>query len=93
MLIFVTVGSKCVFEALQENECPANRDISECSADMAHGGLCEADGPLPDGNTNYNINNCGRYDLFKCNKHISGIYLFTESCFLYNLLNDIKMTI
>ena len=33
---------------------------------MKHGELCEADQILPDGNANYEINNCGGYDVFKC---------------------------
>ena len=40
-----------------------------CSHSMNHNDLCEADGPLPDGNTNFDINNCpGNYDVFKCVK-------------------------
>ena len=59
----------------------------ECSADMAHGDLCEADGPLPDGNPNWVIDNCpcGSQttvpDVFKCNRHTPGIYFFTASYF------------
>ena len=38
-----------------------------CNQVMNHGDLCEADGPLPDGNSNFNVNNCpGNYDIFKC---------------------------
>jgi len=72
----------CVFEALQPNECPnsnkAKCGLPECSADMAHGDICQADGPLPDGNSNFDIRNCpceyGKsvahpYDVFKCNRH------------------------
>lgn len=71
----------CVFEALQENKCPSNVDLSECSADMAHGDLCEADRPLPDGNIIYNINNCRGFDLFKCNRHISGKFFSLHAIF------------
>jgi len=46
--------------------CPSNPDLPECTDQTACGGLCEADRPLPDGNTNYNINNCaGGYDVFQ----------------------------
>jgi len=66
----------CSFEALSSNECPSNLgpliDI-ECTSDMAHGELCEADDTLPDGQTNYDIDNCGGigsggYDVFRCNR-------------------------
>ena len=41
---------------------------------MANGDLCEADEPLPDGTTNYDVNNCpGNFDVFKCKKQTSGI--------------------
>jgi len=69
----------CVFEALQPNECPNVKKydcgLPECFADMAHGDLCQADGQLPDGNSNWGINNCPcdmdkrAYDVFKCNRH------------------------
>merc|ERR1712157_265082 len=46
--------------------CPSDPDLPECTDQTACGGLCEADRPLPDGNTNYNINNCaGGYDVFQ----------------------------
>jgi hypothetical protein len=45
-----------------ENE----NDMAECSLNMSNGELCEADQTLPDGNANYNVNNCGNYDIFKC---------------------------
>ena len=40
-----------------------------CNHGMNQGDLCEADGPLPDGNSNFDIDNCpGKYDIFKCVK-------------------------
>ena len=43
-------------------------DVS-CSHGLNHNDLCEADGPLPDGNQNFDINNCpGKYDVFRCLK-------------------------
>jgi len=83
----------CVFEALQPNECPnvlkSGCGLPECSADMAHGDLCETGGPLPDGNSNWDIRNCycdlnksdtNIYDVFKCNRHTpdKGSYCATE---------------
>ena len=36
---------------------------------MSDGELCEADNPLPDGNQDYNVDNCGvDWDIFKCVK-------------------------
>ena len=40
---------------------------------MANGDLCEADKALPDGTTNYDVNNCGTFDVFKCKIPTSGI--------------------
>merc|ERR1719191_1080893 len=51
------------FEAV--TTCPANADLPECTDQTACGGLCEADQTLPDGNTNFDINNCGGYDVFQ----------------------------
>ena len=40
-----------------------------CNQFMNYGDICEADGPLPDGNSNFDIDNCpGKYDIFKCIK-------------------------
>ena len=51
----------CNFEAISSSECPKNvmnvTGFSECSLGMDHNELCEAKTTLPDGNTNYNINN------------------------------------
>jgi len=57
------------FEAIDSNECPANPNLQECTADMACNALCEADRPLPDGQSNFDINNCGGYDVWRkiCN--------------------------
>merc|ERR1711953_420780 len=46
--------------------CPADPDLPECTDQTACGDLCEADQPLPDGNTNFDIDNCDRgYDVFQ----------------------------
>ena len=53
---------------MSQNECPSNPNLPECTQSMGNGELCEADGQLPDGNQNYDVNNCGLYDVFKCVK-------------------------
>jgi len=52
------------YTPVAQADCPANRDLPECTAQTACGAMCEADQPLPDGNMNYDINNCGGYDVF-----------------------------
>ena len=74
------VETPCRFEPIANKECPADPDLKECTSHMMNGEFCEADQRLPDGNTNYNINNCGNYDVFKC---IIGTY--TISCIITNL--------
>ena len=63
------------FIALSYLECPCSWDntsgcdLPECSNNLDTNGLCEADSELPDGNSNYNINNCiSSYDVFKCSR-------------------------
>ena len=58
--------SGCSFEAIPKHECPSDADLEECSSNMAVDTLCEADKALPDGKSNYNINNCDDYDVFRC---------------------------
>ena len=62
------IEPRCAFEPVLDTECPTNPNVNECRSNMNHGELCEADKTLPDGNSNYNINNCGNYDVFKCVK-------------------------
>ena len=71
--MYIFSGAACNFEAISSNECPSNPDLSECSFGMDDNELCEADSTLPDGNSNYNIDNCGTYDVFKCAKGIIDI--------------------
>jgi len=40
-------------------------NIGGCHAHMKIGEKCEADKTLPDGNTNFNIDNCFAYDIFE----------------------------
>ena len=45
------------------------RSLISCNHGMNHNDLCEAEGPLPDGNGLFEIDNCpGKYDVFKCLK-------------------------
>ena len=49
--------------------------LKECNTNMLNNDLCEADGPLPDGSTNFEIDNCpGNYDVFKCVKSNHKLY-------------------
>ena len=65
-LIYFLLVLKCIFKGINGSECPENPDINECTNDMKENEICEADAPLPDGNDNYGINNCAKYDVFKC---------------------------
>ena len=59
--------NECVFVDVPTNECPLNSELAECSSTMQNNDLCKTDQILPDGNTNYNVNNCGpSYNVFKC---------------------------
>ena len=41
--------------------------MTQCFASMNENDLCEADNILPDGNTNFEMNNCyPDWDVFKC---------------------------
>ena len=60
---------QCNVSPVSAAACPSNCDLKECDQDMNHGELCEADQTLPDGNIDYNIDNCcGSYDVFQCDK-------------------------
>ena len=64
----------CTFVPVSQNECPSNPDLPECTPFMSIDELCEADATLPDGNQNYDVNNCDGAtsafdnDVFKCVK-------------------------
>ena len=65
----------CIFKELERNECPGAKPFTnlktmvKCAANMTINTLCEAnEGKLPDGNYNWNIDNCGHYDVFRCTK-------------------------
>merc|ERR1712045_190665 len=57
----------CDWTPISASECPSDdgRNLPDCSTSMSEGELCEADSTLPNGSTNYNINNCGSYDIFR----------------------------
>lgn len=57
----------CDWVPIDESDCPSDngRYLGQCTTYMSAGDLCEADLVLPNGNTNYNINNCGSYDVFQ----------------------------
>ena len=68
---------ECKFVPVSQNECPSNviaiYKLPECDHSMSNGELCEANRPLPDGNKNYNVDNCKTHtDVFKC---VKGTYL------------------
>jgi len=71
-----TTSDTCGWVPVSSSECPADngKNLLECSTNMSEGDLCEADKALPDGNSVYNINNCGAYDVFKysCNIQQAG---------------------
>jgi len=56
-------GSEC------RNACPTSMDcrrMRECADDMTDGEYCEADRLLPNGNGQYDVNNCyGMFDVFR----------------------------
>ena len=50
---------------------------------MSKNDLCEADKTLPDGNTDYNIDNCpGGYDVFR---YISGKFIVKICCHIVTI--------
>jgi len=58
----------CDWEALPVDECPGIWEaymMADCHDGMVSGELCEADSTLPNNNRNYNINNCGAFDVFR----------------------------
>ena len=67
--------STCAFVPVEAWKCPSEdvmSNLRECSAEMSSNKFCEADQALPDGNSNFEINNCGKYDIFQCMKGIYG---------------------
>ena len=50
--------------------------MPECDRTVSIDEMCEADQALPDGNIEYDINNCHPYDVFK---HDMGKQIFSVS--------------
>ena len=80
-IYILILGSVCSFVPVPKSQCPNDKVANElnkkdCKMNMGNGELCQAHGPLPDGQTNYNINNCDnsnpimdwKWDIFKCVK-------------------------
>ena len=70
------------FIGILREECPCTDDaqsgcdLPECSYSLSNNDLCEAERTLPDGNSNYDINNCpGDYDVFR---YVSGNSSFID---------------
>ena len=65
--------SVSTFVAVSEEDCPCSdnddfgcKSLPECLYNMKENALCEADQKLPDGNENFDVNNCAAfYDVFR----------------------------
>jgi len=61
----------CDWVPVGSSDCPSDdgKSLGQCTTNMSAGDLCEADLVLPNGNSNFDINNCGIYDVFRyeCN--------------------------
>merc|ERR1711879_903288 len=60
-------SSGCTWIPVVSADCPSDngQSLPDCTNNMADGELCEADAALPDGTTNFDIDNCGPYDVFR----------------------------
>jgi len=61
-------GEGCDWVPVTLSECPptsVSSTMKDCNEGMEDGEMCEADSVLPNGIRNYNINNCGAYDVFR----------------------------
>jgi len=59
--------NECGFLEIHPLDCPEDRGASlkSCDENLIDGELCEADSSSSVGIKNYNINNCGLYDVFR----------------------------
>jgi len=61
----------CDWVPIDASDCPSDNGkfLGQCTTSMSDGELCEADLVLPNGNSNFEINNCDIYDVFRyeCN--------------------------
>ena len=65
-LINISLGA-CVYRQIPASQCPPNPNLPECLSNMTTGSLCVADQTLPDGNSNFDVDNCPYgYDVFIC---------------------------
>lgn len=68
----VWVCSVCSFQPVPNSSCPCSSndtsgcDLPGCTAGMVGGQMCEADAVLPDGTSEYEIDNCFDYDVWVC---------------------------
>ena len=66
----------CTFAAISTSDCPCTKldlkgcsTLPECDSNMNENELCEAGKTLPDGNGDFDVNNCpNHYDVFQCQK-------------------------
>ena len=66
----------CTFVAISTSDCPCTKldlngcsTLPECDSNMNENEFCEASQTLPDGNADFNVNNCpNHYDVFQCQK-------------------------
>lgn len=55
------------FDYEDDSGCRPDVGCNQTYNTVNNGDLCEADGPLLDNNSQFDINNCpGNYDIFKC---------------------------
>ena len=70
-------------------------NLSECTAGMHYGDICQASTTLPDGNSNYDVWNCGfgfnLYNVFKCEEGKKSI-IFTHPYYHLSIYPHIKDT-
>lgn len=72
------------FENVSRSDCPCSSndfsgctDLPNCSNGMSTYELCEANIRLPDGNDDYNVNNCGgAFEGFNVFRYVGGIQKF-----------------
>ena len=86
------------FIAVTIDECPCKNEndlekckLPECSPSMSPDELCEADQILPDGNDDYNVDNCpGNFDIFKCARGAVQIKSYLRLCRIDKNLTNTK---
>ena len=93
--------------AIPTPDCPCSvwgdnvcENLSECSAGMHYGDICQASTTLPDGNFNYDVQNCGfnwlnhnKYNVFECKKGKNNLIICILThpyyhVFIFSHIND-----